>query len=177
MKYPVTALSLLSLLLLLSGCGAFKPAESTSRTGRTTRPARTTAPEGDATSWIRTDITQHAQELIGIPYKFGGNKPKEGFDCSGLTRYLYQGAGLDLSRVSRDQAKQGKQVNMADARPGDLVFYKRPGGSVFHVSVVVLAKPGELWVIHATSSRGVMRENILASSYWKPKIYQVRNVL
>ena len=115
--------------------------------------------------------------MLGIRYKFGGNKPKEGFDCSGFTRYLYQGAGLDLSRVSRDQAKQGKQVSFAEARPGDLVFYKKPGGSVFHVSVVVLSKPGELWVIHATSSRGVFRENILVSSYWKPKIYQVRNVL
>ena len=177
MRHHATLFSLLSLLLVAS-CGAFKPAETTTqRTGRAGRTPRVAVPEGDATSWIRSDITKHAQELLGIRYTFGGNKPHEGFDCSGLTRYLYQGAGLDLSRVSRDQAKQGKPVKIADARPGDLVFYKRPGGQVFHVSVVVLSKPGELWVIHATSSRGVMRENILASSYWKPKIYQVRNVL
>ncbi|NJC28210.1 C40 family peptidase [Neolewinella antarctica] len=163
-------------LVLFTSCGAFKPANPGTRT-TTSRPPRKPRVAVDATSWIRTDITQHAQDLLGIAYKYGGNRPHEGFDCSGLVRYLYQGAGLDLARRSRDQAKEGKLVNAKSARPGDLVFYKRPGGAVFHVSVVVEASPGELWVVHATSSRGVMRENVLASSYWKPKMYQIRNVL
>lgn len=170
MKFTPELLSLLC-LFLLSGCGAFKPANPTDR------PARAPRSVEDPNSHIRTAITQHAQDLLGVRYKYGGNRPNEGFDCSGLVVYLYQNAGLDMARVSRDQAKQGKVVNNNDARPGDLVFFKKPGGSVFHVSVVVLSNPGELWVIHATSSRGVMRENILASSYWKPKMYQVKNVL
>ena len=174
MKISPLLLSL-SCLFLVASCNAFKPANPTVRTpGQSTRVARGSE---DPNSWIRTDITNHAQELMGIPYKYGGNRPREGFDCSGLVVYLYQGAGLDMARTSRQQAKQGKVVNTSEARPGDLVFYKRRGGEVFHVSVVVLSKPGELWVIHATSSRGVIRENILASSYWKPKMYQIRNVL
>ena len=173
-RLPLLCIATLS--LFLSSCGAFRPANPGDRT--TQRSTRTKAPREreDPTSFIRTDITQHAQELLGIPYKYGGNRPNEGFDCSGLTRYLYQNAGLDLARTSRDQAKMGTRVDPAKARPGDLVFYKRPGGNVFHVSVVVMATQTELWVIHATSSRGVMREDILASSYWRPKIYQVRNV-
>ena len=170
MKNTAPYLPLLSLLLLLTGCGAFKPAGGGST-------AKSTRPSGSPTSAIRTDIVTHAQELLGIRYKFGGNNPRDGFDCSGLTRYLYQYAGLDLNRVSRDQAGEGREVRRDRARPGDLVFYKRPGGKVFHVSVVVAAGPDELWVIHATSSRGVIRENVLASSYWRPKIYQVRDVL
>ncbi|OAV43536.1 C40 family peptidase [Lewinella sp. 4G2] len=169
------ALLSLCCLFVLSSCGLFKPADPIGRNPQ--QPTRVARGSEDPNSWIRSDITTHAQELIGIPYKYGGNRPNEGFDCSGLVVYLYQGAGLDIARTSRDQAKQGKVINASEARPGDLVFYKKPGGSVFHVSVVVLSQPGELWVIHATSSRGVMREDILASSYWKPKMYQIRNVL
>lgn len=159
-------------LFLLSSCGAFKSVNTPSD-GRTPRNGGRNSP----TSYIRTDIVTHAQELLGTRYKYGGNTPREGFDCSGLTRFLYQNAGLDLSRVSRDQADEGRKIRPSEARPGDLVFYKRPGGKVFHVSVIVQASANEIWVIHSTSSRGVIRENILASSYWKPKIYQVRDVL
>ncbi len=173
---PPALLPALGLLLLIS-CSALKPTgSSTTNRGRAPRPP-SGAVYGDATSFIRTDITQHAQELLGTAYKWGGNRPGEGFDCSGLVVYLYQNAGLDLNRVSRDQAKQGNQIKLSEARPGDLVFFKRPGGAVFHVSVVVLAAAGELWVIHSTSSRGVIRENVLASSYWKPKLHQVRRVI
>ena len=163
--------------LLLTGCGLLRPVDPTD----TTRLEPRQGSRGgtvDPTGSIRADIVEHAGELLGIEYKYAGNKPREGFDCSGLTRYLYQNAGLDLPRVSRDQAVLGKLKSFDNARPGDLVFYRKgKPARVFHVSVVVDVAPGELWVIHATSSRGVFRENILASSYWKPKIYQVRDVL
>ena len=159
--------------LLLSSCALFKPVETT-RTGSQTRGDDRPSP----TSFIRTDIVSHAQDLMGIRYKYGGNRPDQGFDCSGFVRYLYQNAGMNIERVARDQATQGKRINSEQARPGDLVFYKRKDGKpVFHVSVVVQATPTELWVIHATSSRGVIRENVLSSSYWRPLIYQVRDVL
>lgn len=166
-------ITLAAVSLFLSGCSLFKPADPSQPAPRTSRGGTV-----DPTGGIRTDIVDHAGELQGIKYKYGGNKPKEGFDCSGLTRYLYQNAGLDLPRVSRDQAGLGKLKDFDSARPGDLVFFRKgKPARVFHVSVVVDVKPGELWVVHATSSRGVFRENILASSYWKPKIYQVRDVL
>ncbi|MEO0734323.1 MAG: C40 family peptidase [Bacteroidota bacterium] len=161
-------------LLVFSNCGLFEPISKPDgwEPGRSDRQNNSSP-----TSYIRTDIVTHAQELVGTRYKFGGNTPREGFDCSGLTRYLYQNAGLNLNRVSHDQATEGRKIQQGDARPGDLVFFKRPGGKVFHVSVIVQAGQGELWVIHATSSRGVIRENVLASSYWRPKLHQVRDVL
>jgi cell wall-associated NlpC family hydrolase len=151
----------LSLLLccavFFTGCSLFKPVDSNRpdliTKGKRDRP--------DPTGRIRSGIVDHAGELLGIKYKYGGNKPR-----------------LDLPRVSRDQAVLGRVKKFDDARPGDLVFYRKGRPSkVFHVSIVVDVKPGQLWVVHATSSRGVMREDILASSYWKPKIYQVRDVL
>jgi cell wall-associated NlpC family hydrolase len=168
MKNATLLLSFCSLLLLTS-CGIFKPVDGGSRT--TTRPD-----SGNATSYIRADISSHAEELLGLKYKYGGNNPRQGFDCSGLVLYLYQHAGIDIERVSRDQAKQGKEISLNRARPGDLVFYKRPGKPVFHVSVIVEAGINKLVVIHATNS-GVIRENVLESRYWEPKIYQVRDIL
>ena len=142
------------------------------------RPApRETASVAVATG-VRKQLVQQAETLMGIRYKYGGNTPKEGFDCSGFVKYLYNDQGLDIHRVSRDQATQGAPIDPARAQPGDLVFYRRgPNQPVFHVSMVVDAGPGEIWVIHPTSSRGVIRENILASSYWRPKIYGVRDLI
>lgn len=127
---------------------------------------------------VRTELVSQAETLLGIRYKYGGNTPKEGFDCSGFVKYLYNDQGLDIQRVSRDQAKEGTPIDPETARPGDLVFYRRgPNQPVFHVSMIVDASPGAIWVIHPTSSRGVIRENILASSYWRPKIYNVRDLI
>ncbi|MEM9929789.1 MAG: C40 family peptidase, partial [Bacteroidota bacterium] len=135
-------------------------------------PRKTTSP----TAYNRADIVDHAKELLGLKYKYGVNNPRQGFDCSGLVLYLYQNAGIDIERVSRDQAKQGTRIPLKNARPGDLVFYKRGTGGVFHVSVIVEAGVNKLVVIHATNS-GVIREDVLESRYWEPKIYQIRDIL
>jgi cell wall-associated NlpC family hydrolase len=155
----------------LSGCALFRPADGT--IGNRSTP-RGNGPDAH----IRASITDHAAELLGVRYKYGGNTPREGFDCSGFVRYVYQNAGLEIARTSRDQATYGSRTNIQDAQPGDLVFYKRKNGKpVFHVSLVVDNTREKLWVIHSTSSRGVIKEDILASSYWRPKVYQVRNVI
>ena len=155
---------------------------------RTTAPPRVRTKPGPVsrpapaasgpTAAVRTQLVSEAEQLLGIRYKYGGTTPREGFDCSGFVKYLYNDQGLDIQRVSRDQAKQGQEIDPSRAKPGDLVFYRRGANQpVFHVSMIVDAKPGEIWVIHPTSSRGVIRENILASSYWKPKIYAVKDLI
>ncbi|TXF88292.1 NlpC/P60 family protein [Neolewinella aurantiaca] len=159
--------------VLFTGCGLFKPVDST---GGTRSPGSSGSASGGATAFIRADIVDHAKELMGLRYKYGGNKPSEGFDCSGFVLYLYQNAGIDINRVSRDQAKQGKSVPLSKARPGDLVFFKRNGKAVHHVSVIVETGINKLIVVHATNS-GVIRENILESRYWEPMLYQVRDIL
>lgn len=171
MKNSYHLLLSLPALLLLTSCGVFKPADGTS--GR--RPNAPRSGESP-TAYIRADIVDHAEELLGLKYKYGGNNPRQGFDCSGLVLYLYQHAGIDIARVSRDQAKQGDRIPLKDARPGDLIFYKRGTGSVFHVSVIVETGVNKLVVVHATNS-GVIREDVLESRYWEPKIYQIRDIL
>ena len=196
----------LFLIGLLTGCSSSRPVNGTVRnpsraTGReatvrrppsppaapprATRPPRRAEPvprhketPSGPTAGVRLQLVNKAEEYLGVRYKYGGNTPREGFDCSGFVKYLYNDAGLDIHRVSRDQARQGRPIDPATAQSGDLVFFRRGGNQpVFHVSMVVSAAPGEIWVIHPTSSRGVIRENILASSYWRPKIYQVRTMI
>ncbi len=99
---------------------------------RATRsPAGTT---GDA-------VVAKAKEHLGTPYVWGGEAPG-GFDCSGLMQWTYRQFGIDLPRVSSDQASAGREVTAAQARPGDLVFFDRPG--VDHIGMY--AGDGQ-WVV------------------------------
>lgn len=80
-----------------------------------------------------------ARKYLGIPYLWGGTDPAKGMDCSGLTQRVFKDLGIDIPRVSSDQARGGRQVaSLAEARPGDLVFYdysSRPG--IDHVAMYI----------------------------------------
>lgn len=86
-------------------------------------------------------VVAKAQEHLGTPYVWGGESPG-GFDCSGLMQWTYKQFGIDLPRVSRDQAKAGREVSAAEARPGDLVFFDRP--TIDHIGMY--AGDGQ-WVV------------------------------
>jgi cell wall-associated NlpC family hydrolase len=73
----------------------------------------------------------------GIPDAFGSPLNRIGFDCSGLMLYAYSGAGVSLPRVSRNQFHAGRKVPISDLRPGDLVFFKRPGRPIHHVAMYI----------------------------------------
>jgi hypothetical protein len=135
-------------------------------------------PELLSSERLRRGITDYAGQFIGTKYTAAGKNPSTGFDCSGFTNYVLSAYGYPLAASARQQAQQGQEVPLLNARPGDLIFYQRnPRDGIFHVSVVVENTGTGLWVIHSTTSRGVIRENILASTYWKPFIYTVRDVL
>lgn len=74
------------------------------------------------------DVVATARQQLGVDYVWGGESRAEGgFDCSGLIQWAYGQHGIALPRVSRDQAKAGREVTAAEARPGDLVFFDRTG--------------------------------------------------
>jgi cell wall-associated NlpC family hydrolase len=89
-----------------------------------------------------------AKSHLGTPYVWGGESPG-GFDCSGLMQWAYKQVGVDLPRVSTQQARAGREVSAAEARAGDLVFFER--GSVDHIGMyagngtwVVAPKTGDV---------------------------------
>ena len=127
---------------------------------------------------LRKDITTFAQTHLGITYKYAGKSPSTGFDCSGFTSFVMSKYGIKISASSRDQALQGSSVDLAKVKPGDLIFFRRsPSEPIFHVSLVVSNDSKGIQVVHSTTSRGVIVDNITASKYWKPYIDSAKDVV
>lgn len=90
------------------------------------------------TSATGDKIVDYAYTLLGVPYKWGGNGPSS-FDCSGYTQWVYRNAaGINIPRVSRDQAQSGSPVSRGDYKKGDLLYFDTSGnGSVSHVGIYI----------------------------------------
>jgi peptidoglycan DL-endopeptidase CwlO len=85
-------------------------------------------------------VVAEAQKYIGVPYLWGGTDPSKGLDCSGFTQLVYGNLGVDLPRTSSQQATAGRAVaSVAEARPGDLVFfdYSSDRAGIDHVGIYV----------------------------------------
>ncbi|MGZ4538449.1 MAG: transglycosylase SLT domain-containing protein [Blastococcus sp.] len=112
-------------------------------------------------------VVSEAQKYIGVPYLWGGTDPAKGLDCSGFTKLVYGNLGIDLPRTSSQQATSGTAVaSLADAHPGDLVFFDydsaRPG--VDHVGIYVgngqmiaAPQPGESVKLQSVGNPAVIR--------------------
>lgn len=125
---------------------------------------------------FRGEVVAIARNQVGTRYKYAGKDPR-GFDCSGLTHYVFRQKGIVLSPSSRMQEKEGRSISVRSVKPGDLIFFRRSKlGKVFHVALVVSNDREGLRVVHSTS-RGVVVDNISQSSYWKPKISTARDVI
>jgi len=99
-------------------------------TPATTASLQRSAAGGGATG---DAVVADAKRYLGIPYKWGGTDPDSGLDCSGLVQRVYGDMGIDLPRVSGDQARAGRPVaSLAEAQPGDLVAF---GSPVDHIGI------------------------------------------
>ncbi|WP_051272425.1 C40 family peptidase [Fundidesulfovibrio putealis] len=125
-----------------------------------------TGQTGDLESLIKTASAQ-----LGKRYSFGGESPRQGFDCSGLSSYVYSRNGLDLPRSSREQYSQGAPVERDKLRKGDLVFFGRKG--VNHVGIYL--DDGKF--IHAASSGGAVKVGDLDDPLWNKLYAGARRVL
>ncbi len=118
---------------------------------------------------LKTAIVHTANKNLGVKYKYGGISPKQGFDCSGLVYYSAKSNNVELPRSSSSLAEAAPHINWKSAGPGDLIFFGERG-RVNHVAIIEKKKSNELWVIHSTTSRGVISEDVLSSSYWSKRI-------
>ena len=112
--------------------------------------------------------------LVGTPYRYGGNTPDTGFDCSGLVNYVFRDMlDLRLPRSSRDLAGwQGPRIDPRRLTTADLVFFGS-GGQVSHVGIYV----GEGRFVHAPSTGGTVRLDRLDGTYWRDHYTGAKRVL
>ena len=127
---------------------------STTTTTTTRGPSapRRRIPESPPPSAEASRVLRTADSYVGVKYVWGGNTPKEGFDCSGFTKYVFAKYGVALPRTSREQVHAGRAIaaDFASLRPGDLMMFAEPGEAISHVAIYA----GNGHIIHASSSVG-----------------------
>lgn len=165
---PVTTrVALIALVLLLSACSSRAPS-----------PQPIYSPPVSASSYQggAEDVLFRALGLVGTPYRYGGNTPEGGFDCSGLIGYVYRdAAGISLPRSTRElSAMRTPDVRRDALKSGDLVFFATNGGrAVSHAGIYV----GDGRFVHAPSSGGTVRLDSLDNVYWQRVYLDAKRVI
>ena len=135
------------------------------------RPAEASEPlepaEPGSPSVVRT-----ALDFLGTPYRNGGTDPS-GFDCSGFVQYVFARHGMAVPREVRAQYQAGREIDLKDAQPGDLIFFETVSRGASHVGMVV----GDGRFVHAPSSRGVVRVEAYVANYWSTRVVGARRIV
>jgi hypothetical protein len=169
----------LLILLLLAACSSAPQRISRSPGGSSTASNdayRTTPPSFPNFvdhSVGREEISIQAMSLVGIPYRWGGNTPDSGFDCSGLVRYVVaRAASVNLPRTTADMSDRGESIEPDGVAPGDLIFFNTTGRPHSHVGIYV----GKLRFVNAPSTGGTVRIDYLTNPYWARRFDGIRRV-
>ena len=150
-------------LLILSGCSSFGTHSNTSKVAQFKQD----------TSVVTEDISIAAVGLVGVPYRYGGNNPKAGFDCSGLIGYVYyKAASIKLPRTIDAMSNKGKSIDNQPPAPGDLVFFNTTGDKYSHAGIYV----GQGRFVHAPSTGGTVRLDQIETPYWASRFTEARRL-
>jgi cell wall-associated NlpC family hydrolase len=128
-------------------------------------------PVGASSAAAADTAADIALTMVGKPYQYRGESP-EGFDCSGLVRYSYLAAGVNLPHGTGPLMQRTVPVLSRDMRRGDLVFFDQSGKKYSHVGVLT----NDRRFVHATSSGKHVREDSLDDPYWKKHFLGARRV-
>lgn len=116
-------------------------------------------------------VVNQAQQFLGTPYKWGGESPQTGFDCSGFAQWLYEQQGISLPRTTYQQIKVGAKVGIDELGVGDLVFFgskKDP----HHEGIYI----GNGQFIHAPHTGDVIKISSLREGYYRQNFVTGRRV-
>lgn len=147
---------LLSISLVLTACGFFS-----SSTPPPPLPAK-------AHKVVKTAYTQ-----IGKNYRLGGSSPNRGFDCSGLIWWAYKQNGINVPRITSDQAKIGKSIPRKQLRSGDIMVFRTASGPRgLHTGLYA----GSRSFIHSPRAGKKVCMECIDNSYWKKNLISIRRV-
>ena len=120
------------------------------------------------------DLAMFALGLIGVDYRYGGETPEGGLDCSGLVRHVFQQVtGVTLPRTSKELARIGAPIARDDLEAGDLVFFDTRRFAFSHVGIYL----GDGRFIHAPSRGSEVEIAELTNSYWRKHFNGARRLV
>jgi cell wall-associated NlpC family hydrolase len=144
--------------------------------GEASRPAGT-ARNADAVPAARSMSTSSApgnqaarlaMRMVGVPYRYGGSTPRDGFDCSGLVYYSYTTSGYAVPRTAQDLFKAAQKISLEEAIEGDLVFFQDQA-KLSHVGIYL----GRGMFVHAPSSGDAVSVASLETPYYQRHLVAV----
>ncbi|MCA8065390.1 C40 family peptidase [Burkholderia sp. AU38729] len=119
------------------------------------------------------DVVVGALNMIGVRYRWGGNSPDSGLDCSGFVRYVFQDTlGMSLPRRAEEMSRVGEKVSMSNLKPGDLVFFNTMRRTFSHVGIYI----GDNKFVHSPSTGSTIRVDDLDSGYWEKRFTGARRL-
>ncbi|KVD83816.1 hydrolase Nlp/P60 [Burkholderia sp. ABCPW 14] len=163
---------------LLAACSTAPQKSARSSSGMAITTPRAYAPPRGFPNFVdhsvgREEISIQAMSLVGVPYRWGGNTPDSGFDCSGLVRYVVdRAASVNLPRTTADMSSIGESIDPDGIAPGDLIFFNTSGRPHSHVGIYV----GKLRFVNAPSTGGTVRLDYLTNPYWAKRFDGIRRV-
>lgn len=112
---------------------------------------------------LAAEVVLYSLSLTGTRYKFGGDSPDKGFDCSGLIRHVYQQvAGLWLPRSASAINAVATKISLDELQPGDVVFFNTLKRAYSHVGIYL----GNQRFIHAASTGRSTQVSTMTDKYW-----------
>jgi len=119
------------------------------------------------------ELALRALGMVGVPYRYGGQSPDTGFDCSGLVYYVFTAvAGVALPRRAQDMSRMGDPVRQHELAPGDLVFFDTLREPYSHVGIYL----GESRFVHAPSNGGRVEVVSMNERYWLRRYNGARRI-
>jgi cell wall-associated NlpC family hydrolase len=119
------------------------------------------------------DVVVGALNMIGVRYRWGGDTPDSGLDCSGFVRYVFQDTlGMSLPRRAEEMSRVGEKVSMSNLKPGDLVFFNTMRRTFSHVGIYI----GDNKFVHSPSTGSTIRVDDLDNGYWEKRFTGARRL-
>jgi cell wall-associated NlpC family hydrolase len=163
------------LLLLVSACASNPEPKQRSHSAKANGPREDYSDAPASLKAAANDVLFQAISLVGTAYRYGGNSPEAGFDCSGLITYVFlHSTGMKLPRTTAELIDIDAPLIKKDRLyPGDLVYFNTLGGRVSHIGIYV----GERRFVHSPSSGGTVRMDNIDTPYWQQHFVEAKRVL
>jgi len=160
--------------LILPCCLALCACASAPRRDPSASPGPDPSPRSTIGAAAANAVLFRALALVGTPYRYGGNTPEGGFDCSGLVGYVFRDVtGIELPRTSAEIAALGRaRLAAGELRSGDLVLFSS-GRQISHVGIYV----GDRRFVHAPNRGGTVRLNSLDDHGWRETFRYGKRIL